>query len=672
MNMKTHIKTIHGAAILATFLLIAVVFISQVTKQLDSITLLVQPSTQLAAVTQQATLSLSPSTNSVSVDGTFDVNILLNTGGQSTYGVDINRLNFDKNILQVVDMNSSIAGTQITAGTLMLTTMMNSVDNTLGTVQFSQVPWDQANSKPTTFSNNAQGTLATVRFRAIKVGTANVSFDFTSGSSIDSNISGIGSDLLSSVSNGSYTVTAGNVVDTTAPVISATSTSGLTQSGATIKWTTDDLADSQVLYGKYSTNTTYPNNTTLNSTLTNSHTQILSNLEPNTDYYYKVSSTNIKNLNTKSTEQTFRTLAPIDNTPPTISNTKISVTASGATITWDTTDEVSDTQVEYALSPSYANSVSTPLKDSPNAVPVSTRITSPHTVIISNLSAGTEYYYKVKSRDTTGNLAESLGNNKFTTEKLIDTTKPTAPLGIVAVPTSETEIQLSWTASTDPTGDRQNVSGIAGYNVYRGSTLLNTSVLITTTAYKDTGLTPGATYSYQIEAVDRASPANISSKSSSVSTTTPLLSKNVTRKIILVLEDPKITKRDVSGTIEFLNPANKSKIHEANITTDASGQVIIDIPENLLSLVHFRVKIKGYLSRLVNNVDLRITSIPDVIFPNLPSGDFDGNQIINSLDFSYMNTKWGKADLWADIDKNGLVNTLDFSYMSKNWLLAGE
>lgn len=671
--MKIHIKTIYGTVILGVCLLVAILFISQITKQLDSITLLVQPSAQLAAVTPVATLTLSPSTSSVPVGSTLTVSILLNTGGQLAYGVDVNRLHFNPNVLRVVDADSVTAGVQIALGSLMSMTIINSVDNVGGTIQFSQVPWDQVNGKPTAF--NGSGVLATVTFQVIAVGTSNISFDFTLGSSIDCNVAGSGADLLSSASGGSYTGTAGNVVDTTAPVISAVSASSITQNGATIKWTTDDSANSQVLYGLSSA---YGSNTTVNSSMvTSPHTVTLPGtglpaLTPNTVYHYKVRSTNSASLTTESGDYTFTTLAPVDNTPPTISNTIISgVTTSSATITWTTSNENSDTQVEYALTSLYTNSISTPLKDSPNAVPASSRVTFPHTVTLSGLSAGTPYHYKVKSRDAAGNLAVSL-DNVFTTDTLADTTKPLAPGGLTAISTNENQIQLSWTASTDSVGVGQSVSGIAGYNVYRGGILLNTSALITTTAYLDVGLTPGATYGYQIEAVDKASPANISVKSSIVSATTPLLSKNVQRNIILTLEGALSTQRNVSGTVEFLNPVDGSKIHEANIVTNTTGQVLVIVPSGLLPKVTIRPKILGYLSKLITNVDLRDTTVLNVNFPTLPAGDFNGDQRINSLDFSYMNARWGKADLLADIDKNGVVNTLDFSFLSNNWLLAGE
>src|SRR5678815_3894996 len=75
--------------------------------------------------------------------------------------------------------------------------------------------------------------------------------------------------------------------DTTPPVISAVSASAITTTGATIGWTTDEAADTQVEYG---TTTAYGSSTTLNTALVISHTQALSGLSPNTPYHYRVKS----------------------------------------------------------------------------------------------------------------------------------------------------------------------------------------------------------------------------------------------------------------------------------------------------------------------------------------------------------------------------------------------
>ena len=144
-------------------------------------------------------LSLSPNSTSVAPNGTFTVNVILNTSGQSSAGVDLNKLRFNPAILQVVDSNTSLPGVQIAPGTIMPTNVANTVDNTQGTITFSQLT-----NPGTTYTGT--GTLATITFRAIASGSSNVTFDFTSGSGIDTNVAGNGVDILQSVGNGTYTV----------------------------------------------------------------------------------------------------------------------------------------------------------------------------------------------------------------------------------------------------------------------------------------------------------------------------------------------------------------------------------------------------------------------------------------------------------------------------------
>lgn len=156
--------------------------------------------TQLAQVSPTATITLSPSSTSVSVNNTFTVSIVLDTGGQNIYGVDINRLNFDPNILQVVDTDEITPGVQIVPGSLMSLTVANLVDNIGGSIQFSQITTPKL-----VFSGS--GTLATITFRTITPGNSNATFDFILNNTIDANVAGLNNDLLLSVNNGSYVST---------------------------------------------------------------------------------------------------------------------------------------------------------------------------------------------------------------------------------------------------------------------------------------------------------------------------------------------------------------------------------------------------------------------------------------------------------------------------------
>jgi hypothetical protein len=89
-----------------------------------------------------------------------------------------------------------------------------------------------------------------------------------------------------------------------------------------------------------------------------------------------------------------------------------------------------------------------------------------------------------------------------------DNQAPTIPASLSATAVSSSQINLSWTASTD------NV-GVTGYRIYRGGTQIGTSG---TNSYQNTGLSPSTSYSYTVAAYDAA--GNVSGQSSSASATT--------------------------------------------------------------------------------------------------------------------------------------------------------
>ncbi len=173
-----------------------------------------------AAIT--ATLSLSPTSGTTGLNQNFSVNIMLDTAGNATDGVDVFSVHFNPAILQVVDDNGSLAGVQITPGSLMPATTANIVDNTAGTIQFSQ-----ASSGGSNFTGS--GILATINFKGVSGGTSAVTMDANLGNTSDSNVAFQGTDLLASVTNASFTV------DVIGPAVSITvPTTGATVSGSSV------------------------------------------------------------------------------------------------------------------------------------------------------------------------------------------------------------------------------------------------------------------------------------------------------------------------------------------------------------------------------------------------------------------------------------------------------
>ena len=130
---------------------------------------------------------------------------------------------------------------------------------------------------------------------------------------------------------------------------------------------------------------------------------------------------------------------------------------------------------------------------------------------------GTSYSYRVRAKDAANNL--SVYSN-IATDATPDITAPTVPASLTATVQSESQINLSWTASTD------NV-GVTGYRIERcqGGGCSSFSQIATTTAttYNNTGLLASTSYSYRVRARDAANNLSGYSNIVSVSTAPPIL-----------------------------------------------------------------------------------------------------------------------------------------------------
>jgi endoglucanase len=111
-----------------------------------------------------------------------------------------------------------------------------------------------------------------------------------------------------------------------------------------------------------------------------------------------------------------------------------------------------------------------------------------------------------------GYLASIKASAFSSTPPPADTQAPTAPSNLAVTATTPSSVSLSWSASTD------NV-GVAGYDVFQGSTL---AVSVTSTTATVAGLSPATTYSFTVKARDAA--GNTSSASSAATATTPVAS----------------------------------------------------------------------------------------------------------------------------------------------------
>ena len=124
----------------------------------------------------------------------------------------------------------------------------------------------------------------------------------------------------------------------------------------------------------------------------------------------------------------------------------------------------------------------------------------------STVSGTTTYSYTVASYDSANTSAQSSPLSVTTP----DTIPPSVPTGLTASDVNAVQINLAWNASTDTGG-----SGLAGYKIYRGGTLIGTS---STNSYSDTTCSANTTYTYTVAAYDNA--GNVSAQSSGASATT--------------------------------------------------------------------------------------------------------------------------------------------------------
>jgi hypothetical protein len=152
-----------------------------------------------------------------------------------------------------------------------------------------------------------------------------------------------------------------------------------------------------------------------------------------------------------------------DTTPPTISNIQVTgITVSGATILWNT-NESSNSQVEYGttLCPCSLNS------------PLNSTLTTAHTVVLTGLSAGTTYHYRVKSRDAAGNLGTS-NDATFTTTS---NPPPPPPTGVATCHEAEAGV-LAGGLDGDSDSTASNRSSVATKNPDQGTISFTLDILV--------------------------------------------------------------------------------------------------------------------------------------------------------------------------------------------------
>ncbi|MDB5265327.1 MAG: hypothetical protein JWM39_40 [Parcubacteria group bacterium] len=281
--------------------------------------------------------------------------------------------------------------------------------------------------------------------------------------------------------------------DTTPPVVSAISSGTPGTTSATIQWTTDESADSDVAYG---TTSSYGATTTPDTSLVTSHSVTITGLTVATTYHFRIRTADSSGNTAYSADQTFTTSAAPDITPPVISSIASTSSATAATITW-TTNEAASSTVAYGTTTGYGTASS------------SSPFVTSHTITLTGLTASTVYHYQIQSADSSGNLATST-DRTVTTTATLDVTPPVLS-SIVSSPTFS-GATITWTTN-------ENASSTVNYGTSSTyGTASTTATLITSHSITLSGLAASTLYHFQVASADASN--NVATSSDLTFTTT--------------------------------------------------------------------------------------------------------------------------------------------------------
>jgi hypothetical protein len=305
-----------------------------------------------------------------------------------------------------------------------------------------------------------------------------------------------------------YSFTTTGTAVTGPPAISNVAVSGVTNTSATITWTTDQASTSLVNFG---TTNGYGSNSSLDSTLVTAHSVTLTGLTQGTTYDFDVVSANAGAMSSTSGNSTFTTTSVVSS-PPVISNiATTNLTSTSVTVTW-TTDQPSSSQVSYGVTSGYG-SFST----------LDATLVTTHSATLTGLASGTLYDFDVTSANAAAQSSTS-GNSTFST-LASNATPPN--VGYVAFwGINNTGITISW--STDVPANTQLAYGTTmalGQLSPLQTAMANSHGVVLTT------LNPGTTYYFvaQSTGADGATgySTTYSFKTTGTQTTPPPVISNV-------------------------------------------------------------------------------------------------------------------------------------------------
>jgi hypothetical protein len=367
------------------------------------------------------------------------------------------------------------------------------------------------------------------------------------------------------------------------PVIDDVDIPLITSEKGVIYWTTDEAATSKVIYGKTHTLSKGSSESVL---LDRSHYIIITDLESDSKYYFKIISQDIYGNETTSDEHSFSTLkdATYQHEPLSailnVSDPPSVVTDTKAVITWDT-DQAANSTVEYGtISGSY------------NEVPVIDKsMDTHHSVNLAGLLPQTTYYFKVSSED---NLDNAIGSQEYsfaTLPKQVDEalsdseSTPALPKISNVKKSSITASSVTITWSTDLDANSLVSYGLDdNYGSMAGDSLISNDSTKFTTSHSViiSGLLSNTSYHFQAVSYSSAGAIGVSGDStfstSAVVALSGLSVTNITLNSAVITWDtasPTSSVIDYGLTTKYgqtASDATNTNSHKIQLTNLTTGQ----------------------------------------------------------------------------------------------------
>lgn len=369
-------------------------------------------------------------------------------------------------------------------------------------------------------------------------------------------------------------------------IIAGPLVTSITDDQATIVWETDEPSDSYIeftldsTFGELDTLAAPPETKTLAEDVT-SHSITLTNLTPDTLYYFRVASVDIEdNGPTFSADTSFRTAAAPDTAAPQIVDSVLvaSVTDKSVTIKW-TTDELSDSFVMFSKDSTF---------EKRNALRKGTNYYEyefennvgdiedviEHEMTLTNLEPNTDYVFTVGSVDKSDNTTHAPSLSLLKTSAAPDTTGPETPENFV-VSAGDESAYLTWSPAADSAGD------LSGYNIYRntGSEWTAIASNITENYYYDNGLVNDSTYTYYVKSVDNVYPPNESE---------PSLQKSVSASPDSVPAAPTILSPANNSVVSNTLKPNINVLNSTSVRSPLTYTFAVAYDSSFLNLVLYK------------------------------------------------------------------------------------